>query len=287
MGEQTKAPDAVQQHFLRHADDFAAIEAELWQPISIAAIARSAPKFDELVLDACCGTGASAIPTAELVGPAGAVDAVDRSSAMIDIARARADSVQRMPQLRLHVGDVAEWEPSGYDLVQCVLGVFFFAEVAEGTRRLIEHARPGGRFAVTLWHAGAFAVFDEVLAEAVLAEGGAAGEAAVAERRSRSRGVVPDTAGATAEWLHELGLERVLSDAIPRHLPLDDDLAWRLVLGTGRRQLIEHLKKKPRRRVRERFLGQLAERGIDRVDVSTITAVGYRPAEPPAAPQGT
>jgi SAM-dependent methyltransferase len=286
MGEQTKAPDPVQRHFLRHADDFAAIEAELWQPISIAAIARSAPQFDELVLDACCGTGASAIPTAELVGPTGAVDAVDRSSAMIDVARARAgaDSAQRMPQLRLHVGDVEAWDSTGYDLVQCVLGVFFFTDVAGGTRRLIEHARPGGRFAVTLWHAGAFAEFSEVLAEAVLADGGAAGETAVAEWRNRGRRDVPDTAGATAEWLHELGLERVQSDAIPRHLPLDDDLAWRLALGTGRRALVEDLKKKPRRRVRERFLALLAERGIDRVDVSTITAVGYRPAESAVAP---
>lgn len=267
------------QRFVRHADDFAAIDGELWQPISIAAIARSAPQFDEIVLDACCGTGASAVPTAELVGPAGLVDAVDLSPAMIEGARRRAgaDAAQRMPQLRLHVGDVEAWSPVGYDLVQCVLGVFFFDDVDAGVRRLIERARPGGRVAVTLWHAGAFDEFTAVLADAVRAEGGSDGEAAVAEWEARALDRVPATPGATAEWLHELGLEHVQSDAVPRHLALDDDLAWRLVLGTGRRRLVDDLKKKPRRRVRERFLALLAEREIDRVDVSTITAIGHRP----------
>lgn len=284
MGEQTKASEAVQR-FMRHADDFAAIDAELWQPISIAAIARSAPQFDETVLDACCGTGASAVPTAELVGPGGLVDAVDLAPAMIERARERAgaDQAQRMPQLHWHVGDVQSWEPSGYDLVQCVLGVFFFDDVEAGLRRLVERARPGGRVAVTLWHAGAFAELTAALLDAVRTEGGAEGEAAVAEWESRPADRVPDTAGGTAEWLHEAGLERVQSDAIPRHLPLDDDLAWRLVLGMRRRRLVEGLKKKPRRRVRERFLEVLRERGIERVDVSTITAVGHRPAPAPPA----
>lgn len=270
------------QHFLRHADDFGAIDAELWQPISLATVARSSPQFDERVLDACCGTGASAVPTAELVGPGGVVDAVDRSPAMIEVARERAgaDSAQRMPQLRFHVGDVTSWEPTGYDLVQCVLGVFFFDDVDAGTRRLIERARPGGRVAVTLWHAGAFAEFAEVLVDAVLAEGGAEGEAAVAAWRTKPADRVPDTAGATAEWLHGLGLERVQSDEVPRHLSLDADLTWRLVLGTRRRQLVEGLGKKARKRVRERFLALLAERGIDRADASTVTAVGVRPASP-------
>lgn len=278
MGEQTKTPDAVQR-FTRHADDFAAIDAELWQPISIATIARSAPQFDETVLDACCGTGASALPAAELVGPGGLVDAIDLSAPMIERARARAGegADERMPQLHLHVGDVLEWETTGYDLVQCVLGVFFFDDLDAGMRHLVERARPGGRIAVTLWHEGAFHSFEQALVDAVAGE---AGEEAVRWFHERDTGRVPRTAGATAALLHGLGLEQVRADAVPRHLPLDDDLAWRLVLGTGRRRAIEGLAKKPRRRVRERFLALLHERGLDRVDVSTITAVGHRPASP-------
>lgn len=271
MGDEQQQPDAVRR-FVRHADAVLAIDDELWQPISLSAIARSAPQFGETVLDACCGTGASAVPTAELVGPEGVVDAVDAAAPMIELARTRAEAAGGLPRLRLHVGDVREWEPAGYDLVQCVLGVFFFDELDDGTRALIGRARPGGRVAITVWQHGAFHSFRQALADAVAEVGGGSPDAPQEADRT------PGTTGAVAGWLHELGLERVRADAVPRHLALDDDLAWRLVLGTGRRSLLDGLGKKARRRVRERFTALLAERGIDRVDASTITAVGVRPA---------
>lgn len=60
--------DAGHQHFL-------ALSPSLWDPIGRASVAAAQPGTDQRVLDACCGAGASAIPTAEAVGATGIVDA--------------------------------------------------------------------------------------------------------------------------------------------------------------------------------------------------------------------
>ena len=87
MGDTTTVPDFAGE-FADAAKSFAQLDDALWNPISTAAVSRSHPRFDERVLDACCGDGASALPTAELVGLGGHVDAVDRAAPM-DRARAR------------------------------------------------------------------------------------------------------------------------------------------------------------------------------------------------------
>ncbi|WP_350348807.1 class I SAM-dependent methyltransferase [Agromyces sp. G08B096] len=289
MGEQTDVRDAVRR-FVEDASSFADLDAELWEPISLATILRSDPQLGELVLDACCGDGASAVPTAELVGPDGLVDAVDVAAPMIELARARAAALgagrgegaagDLLPQLSFHVADVAEWQTEGYDLVQCVLGVFFFDDLDAGARQLVSRAKPGGRVAITLWGADAFSGFTELLVSAVEAE---AGEDAVAGFRERmQRHEEPGTAGALAHWLHTLGLVDVRAEEVPRHLDLDDDLAWRLVLGTGRQRLVADLDDETRERVRGRFVAALRDHGVARVDIGTIVGVGRRPEEPVA-----
>lgn len=278
MGEQGDVRGTV-RHFIEHASAFAELDAVLWDPISMATVLRAAPQFGELVLDACCGDGASAVPTAELVGPSGVVDAVDLSESMIELARSRADGESApLPQLRLHAADVTAWEPVGYDLVQCVLGVFFFDDVEAGTRHLIGRAKPGGRFAVTLWAPTAFRDFTDALTDAVEAEGGETGAASVAEFRAGSPPDLPETPGALAQWLGSLGLERTRGEAVPRHLDLDDDLAWRLVLGMSRSRLVAGLDDEVRERVAARFRATLAERGVTRVDITTLIGVGHVPA---------
>jgi len=278
MGEQSDVRGTV-RHFVEHASAFAELDAVVWDPISMATVLRSAPQFGELVLDACCGDGASAVPTAELVGPTGAVDAVDLSETMIELAAERAERESApLPQLRLHAADVLEWEPTGYDLVQCVLGVFFFGDPEAGAQRLVERAKPGGRFAVTLWAPTAFREFTKALCDAVEAEGGEAGAEAVASYRDRSRPAVPETPGALAQWLGQLGLEGARGELVPRHLDLDDDLAWRLVVGMSRARLIADLDDETRDAVATRFHALLAERDLTRVDVSTLIGVGHVPS---------
>ncbi|MEX5303227.1 class I SAM-dependent methyltransferase [Kocuria sabuli] len=64
-----------------------------WEPVSRAGVVISQPQPGERVLDACCGTGASALPAARLVGPTGYVHGVDLAGREVaaDARRARAE----------------------------------------------------------------------------------------------------------------------------------------------------------------------------------------------------
>ena len=272
MGDTTNEPDSGEG-----SGDTAASVAELdealWNPISTAVIARTHPRFDELVLDACSGDGASAIPTAELVGTGGLVDAVELAEPLVDLGRARVG--ERMPQLQWHVADVTAWEPSGYDLVQCVLGVASFPDLDEGVRHLVERAKPGGRVAIAVWARGALEPLPELLAAAALPDDEeAAGTPAPAPAPALE---AIETPGTLAQWLHGLGLEQVRAEAVQRHLDLSPELAWRIVEGTGQGAAIADLDDDERDAVRERFLAAISEREVTTVDLTTLIAIGLRP----------
>jgi SAM-dependent methyltransferase len=254
------------------AIEFGELDEALWDPAARATVLRSHPVFDERVLDACSGDGASALPTAELVGPGGLVDAVERSEALVELAREEAG--ERMPQLRLHVGDPTTWPHTGYDLVQCVLGISLFDDVEAGTRHLVERLRPGGRAVFAVWARRALDPLPELLAEARTA-----GDAPAPPGSTVASLTIPEaeTAGTFAHWLTGLGLIGVRAEAVTRHLDLTPQLAWALVMSTGLRALIGDLDEAALDGVRERFLGAIEERGVSTVDITTLIAVGRRP----------
>ena len=305
MGDTTNEPEFV-GGLAPAATSFAGLDELIWNPISTAILARAHPRFDELVLDACARDGASALPTAELVGIGGLVDAVDTSADLIEIARERAG--ERMPQLKLHVADATTWETTGYDLVQCVLGVASFPDLDAGTQHLIERAAPGGRVAIAVWAPGALEPLREMLTTA-LHDGAPAGEAdgdaeaepdggasddgepdADADDTDADAHATADDAvapgevdvlhspGTFAHWLTGLGLVGVRAETVQRHLDLTDEIAWSLVLGTELRDALDDLDDDAVAGVRERLLAALAVRGATPVDLTTLIAVGQRPA---------
>jgi SAM-dependent methyltransferase len=287
MGDTTTVPDFAEES-ADAADSSTELDGVLWDPISTAALSRSHPRFDERVLVAWCGDAASALPTAELVGIGGLVDAVDLDESRVALARERAG--ERMPQLRLHVAVVTEWEPTGFDLVQCVLGLERFPDLDAGTRHLIERARLGGRVAITTWAKGALEPLPELLAGALPGAGGddAAAGGSVADTDTAAAAsadaddtdadtAIPDTAGTLAHWLTELGLVGVRADAVQRHVDLTAELAWKVVQATHLRSTIAHLDAGEQAAVRERLLAAVAEHDVQRIDLATLIAVGHRP----------
>ncbi|WP_430647523.1 class I SAM-dependent methyltransferase [Agromyces sp. GXS1127] len=270
MGEAGSEPD-VATVFSDAAATFTELDEVLWDPISRATVLRAAPQFGERVLDACAGAGASALPTAELVGPSGLVDAVDRSGAMLDTLRERAGT--HMPWLRVHEADATTWPYTGYDLVQCVLGVFFFEDVPAGVAHLVQCARPGGRVAATVWADAAFEPLPGLLAS-VLPD-----DERVPSLDEDDGPVMPGagTAGGFAHWLAERGLVDVRAEAVPRHLDLTPEIAWALVVGTGLRAVLGDLDDEAVEGVRERYLAAIAEHDVTSVDITTLVAVGRRP----------
>ena len=63
-----------------------------WERYGGRTVARVGPNPGARVLDVCCGSGASAIPAAEIVGPNGFVLGVDLAENLIALARAKAEA---------------------------------------------------------------------------------------------------------------------------------------------------------------------------------------------------
>ncbi|HEU0209791.1 MAG TPA: class I SAM-dependent methyltransferase, partial [Candidatus Udaeobacter sp.] len=104
------------------------------------------------VLDVCCGTGASALPAAETVGPAGRVVGVDLAQELLQLARAK--GVQKgLANIQFELGDMLSLRflAEAFDVVVCVFGIFFVPDMAKAVSELWGRVRPGGRLAVTTW----------------------------------------------------------------------------------------------------------------------------------------
>ncbi len=253
-----------------HAE-FAVLSPLLWEPIGAATVARSAPRPGERVLDVCCGAGSSALPAAEAVGPGGRVDAIDLADRLLDLGRARA---RDLPQLHFTRADATAWPgvDGGYDVVQCVFGVFFFPDMEIGSAHLVRLLRPGGRFAATTWGRSAVKPLPRLLVEAMRLEG--AGEPPAETSRPPER---IDTPGTFAGWLADLGLHDVEVTEVPHRVPLDADTAWAVVMGAAMRALLMGLTGETVERVRRRFVTLLAEAGVDTFDATTLIGTGRTP----------
>jgi SAM-dependent methyltransferase len=256
-----------------HAE-FAVLSPLLWEPLGAATVARSAPRPGEKVLDVCCGAGSSAFPAAAAVGPTGLVDAIDLADRLLDQGRARAAS-NGLHHLRFTRADATTWPgiEGGYDVVQCVFGVFFFPDMDIGSAHLVGLLRPGGRFAAATWDRSAITPVPQVLIDAIRAEGGE-----VPDQPAQPDGARPpdrvNTPELLAGWLTGLGLREVEVTRFPHRLPLDADSAWALVMGSALRGLLMGLDAGAVTRVRARFLDLLTDRGVDEVGATTLIGTG-------------
>lgn len=249
--------------------DFAVLSPLLWDPMGAATVERSAPRPGERVLDVCCGAGASALPAAEAVGPTGHVDAIDLSDALLDQGRALA-ARRGLDHLRFTKADATAWPVDGYDLVQCVYGVFFLPDMDAGSAYLVSRLRPGGRFVVTTWERGAVTPVPEALVEAIRGVG--AGDPPAAATRPVGEKI--NTPARFTDWLAGLGLRDVTVTEVRRLVPMDADVAWTIVRGAAMRGMLMGLSPDVVERVRVRFGELLAERGADTFNATSLIGMG-------------
>ena len=121
-----------------------------WERFGRATIERLRPPPGSRVLDACCGSGASALPAAEMIGPDGFVLGVDIAERLLELARAKA-AARGLSNAEFRVGDILALDESGFDAVVCVFGIFFVPDMTAAVRSLWSAVRSGGRLAVTTW----------------------------------------------------------------------------------------------------------------------------------------
>src|SRR6516165_3731641 len=132
-----------------HYDDPA---NSFWERFGRATIERLRPAVGSRLLDVCCGSGASALPAAEMVGPGGSVLGIDLAGNLLELARAKA-AKRKLEQTEFRPGDLLDMPLRGerFDAVVCVFGIFFVADMRAAVEALWRAVRPGGKLAVTTW----------------------------------------------------------------------------------------------------------------------------------------
>src|SRR5262249_3395127 len=134
------------------ADHFDDPPLAFWERYGRRTVERLDPPAGATVLDVGCGTGASALPAAELVGPDGTVLGVDLAEKLL--AQARAKAVQRRLQyVEFRLADMTAlgFPDQHFDAVVSVFSVFFVPEMEALVRELWRMVKPGGKLAITTW----------------------------------------------------------------------------------------------------------------------------------------
>ncbi len=123
-----------------------------WGRIGRRTVERLALAPGDNVLDVGCGTGASALPAAQAVGPNGSVIGVDLSARLLDRAREKAKA-RGLSNVEFRYSDMTSlgYPDRRFDAVVSVFSIFFVPDMEGLFRELWRMVRPGGKLAVTTW----------------------------------------------------------------------------------------------------------------------------------------
>lgn len=256
------------------ADTYDHIALSFWSRYGKRTIERLALAPGARVLDACCGSGASALPAAEAVGPSGSVLGVDLAANLLALAQAKADA-RRLSNLELRVGDMLALElpAASFDAVVCVFGIFFVPDMPGAVRELWRLVRPGGRLALTTWGPRLFEPMNTVF------------WSAVRERRpDLHKGFNPwdriSEPGAVHTLLADGGIPsaeeaEVVAESGTHGLRSHDDW-WAIVLGSGYRATIEPLSPADREHVHNSCAAYARAQRVTAVETNVVYAVASK-----------
>jgi SAM-dependent methyltransferase len=254
------------------ADHFDDPALSFWDRFGRQTVARTGMRPGDRVLDACCGTGASALPAAHAVGTTGHVLGLDISEPALIRARAKAQA-QGLTNVEFRAADVEHTGlPSmSFDAVVCVFGVFFLPDMAAAVAELWRLVRPSGVLAITVWGPG----FLEPGTSGFWASVGA-------ERPDLVGGFHPWTritdAAAVSQLFRDGGAAAPTVETEPGHHPLADaDDWWTIVLGMGYRATVEQLDPAAAQRVRTANVDWLRQRRVRELETNVVYARARKP----------
>ena len=223
------------------------------------------------VLDVCCGSGASAIPAAETVGPNGSVVGVDLAENLLELARTKAKK-RGLDNIQFQSGDLTQlpFDENSFDVVVCVFGIFFVPDMHAALRELKRVARPGGRVAVTTWGPRFF-------------------EPASTAFWNSVRDVRPDLYKGFNPWDRISGVDAVRSLFVAAGLPEVEVVAesdsqpvnspedwWAMIMGSGYRGTVEQLTTPDRERVREENLDFVRRSAVRSLEANVVYATANK-----------
>jgi ubiquinone/menaquinone biosynthesis C-methylase UbiE len=255
------------------ADHFDDEPLSFWERIGRRAVARLDLLAGARVLDVGCGTGASALPAAQAVGPDGFVLGVDLSARLLDRARGKAMTCG-LTNVEFQLVDMTELGyPDGhFDAVVSVFSIFFVPNMEGLVRELWRMVRPGGKLVVTTWGPRIF-------------------EPAYSRWLAAIRQERPDLYSAFNPWdritdvesvtnlLRDGGVTDVEVTAEDGTQPLRSAEDWWIIaLGSGLRWTIDQMGPEAAARVRADNVHWLSENKIGSVETNAIHAIGTKPS---------
>jgi SAM-dependent methyltransferase len=180
-------------------------------------------------------------------------------------------SVAGLANVELRRGDMTDLKlsPGSFDVVLCVLGLFFADDMPGLVRSLWELLRPGGRLAITVLGDRFFAPMLDVFVDGVHAERPGFD---VVEPWRRTE----DPATLT-EILTEAGIPAFEIHSEVDILPVEPSDWWRIVLGTGLRRTAAALDPEAAQRVRGRCERFMREHDINQVELASHHIIAVRP----------
>ena len=218
------------------ADYFDHPVSSFWHRFGRQTIERLDLREGETVLDVCCGSGGSALPAAEAVGPNGKVVAVDLAERLVQLGEAKARA-KGLSNIEFKAADMLAlgYPDASFDVVVCVFGIFFVPDMVAAAKELWRMVRPGGRMAITTWGPDLFEPANTAFWEAIHDE-----------RPDLMKGFNPWERIATPAGLREMLAEAGITDAEivaePGSHPLNSPEDWWLVaMGSGYRGTLAQL----------------------------------------------
>jgi ubiquinone/menaquinone biosynthesis C-methylase UbiE len=251
------------------ADHYGLASLGFWDRFGAATVTRLALAAGDRVLDLCCGAGASAIPAAHAVGPAGHVLGIDVAEPLLELARARATR-EGLDNAEFRHGDATRTGllDSSFDAVVCVFGVFFAPDMRAFAAEMWRLVRPGGVLAITTWGPGLFEPANTHFWESV-------GEVEPSLVKAFNPWDEITTPAALADLFPCAAVPAVVAASGQHHLDRPDSF-WDIVLGSGYRATIDALGRDQRDQVRQRLLAELRSRSITTVRTDVIFGTAKR-----------
>ncbi len=253
------------------SDAYDAPENSFWSRYGARTVERLQLQPGMRVLDVCAGSGASAIPAAEAVGPAGRVVAVDIADELLERLRAKAAS-RGLRQLDARAGDLLHLDQgeAAFDAVICVFGIFFVTDMPEAIRQLWRAVAPGGRLAITTWGPRLFEPLNKQFWDAVRVE-----------RPDLYKQFNPWDSVTEPEMLRALLAQAGIThaDVVAErgsHPIATPSAWWTLVMGSGYRGTMEQLTPDARERVRAHNQRYIETQRVSEVETNVVFAICRR-----------